>query len=135
MDQGVRSPIASQGAVRATSHAMDAMGFQWVTCCHLGGDGKTSGFSLDGRSGPRPREHLRDPASDVVALCGTFVILCPVAKQVARPAHRSKSQVLETQQRLICKNSACQSAWPIQGGSARARAPTGRGYPPAAQTQ
>ena len=27
MDQGVRSPIASQGAVRATIHAMDAMGF------------------------------------------------------------------------------------------------------------
>ena len=34
----------------------------------------------------------------IVAPCGAFVILCPVAKQVARPAPRSKSQVLETQQ-------------------------------------
>lgn len=54
----VRSPIASQG------------------------DGKTSGFSLDGRSGPRPR------------------------------GASSPSQQIAS------------------GGSARARAPTGRGYPP-----
>ena len=37
----------------------------------------------------------------IVAPCGAFVILRPLAKQVARPAPRSKSQVLETQQRLF----------------------------------
>ena len=101
MDQGVRSPIASQGAVRAMSHAIYAMGFRHLLAAMR--------WWEDLRF--QPGGSVRPPAPwapqgscwwwKIVAPCGAFVILRPLAKQVARPAPRSKSQVLETQQRLF----------------------------------